>query len=152
MTPASAPVRVRPAIAADVDRIVPLFGAYREFYRQRPTPVPERAFLAERIERGEAMVFLAEAHGAAVGFTLLYPSFSSISLRRIWVLNDLFVRPEHRRHGVGARLLLAAREFARASGAEYLTLETALDNPAQRLYEAEGWRRDEAFLHYELRL
>jgi ribosomal protein S18 acetylase RimI-like enzyme len=147
-----APVTVRPALAADVDRLVPLFGAYRAFYHEHPDPSRERRYLSERLDRGEAVVFLAEDRGRAVGFTLLYPSYSSVSLRPIWVLNDLYVRPESRRGGVGGRLLVAAREFARASGAEYITLETAVDNPAQRLYEAHGWTRDSAFLHYELRL
>jgi GNAT superfamily N-acetyltransferase len=152
---ASSPSRVtvRPALAADVEQLVPLFGSYREFYGQPTDPARERRFLADRVDRGEAVVFLAEDRaGRAVGFTLLYPSFSSISLRPIWVLNDLFVVPEARRQGTGGRLLVAAREFARASGADYVTLETAIDNPARRLYEAHGWKQDTAFLHYELAL
>jgi ribosomal protein S18 acetylase RimI-like enzyme len=144
-------VSLRRAKIEDLPHLVALFGAYREFYRQTPTPADEREFLAARLEREEAVVFLAERDGAAVGFTLLYPSFSSLSLRPIWVLNDLYVLPAERRHGVGALLLRHALEFARASGADYLTLETAKDNPARRLYEAEGWRRDEEFLHYERR-
>jgi GNAT superfamily N-acetyltransferase len=64
-------------------------------------------------------------------------------------LNDLFVVPDARRRGVGTRLLRRAREFARDAGAEYLTLETARDNPAQKLYEADGWKLDTQFLHYE---
>jgi GNAT superfamily N-acetyltransferase len=151
MKRARAPVELRRATADDVPHLVPLFGAYRAFYRQRAEPRTEHAYLVERISREEAVVFLAERSGEAIGFTLLYPSFSSISLRPIWVLNDLFVRPTERRNGVGALLLRRAVEFARSSGAEYLTLETAKDNPAQRLYEAEGWRRDEEFLHYERR-
>jgi len=145
----SVPCAVRRAGLADLDRLLPLFGAYREFYRRTAEPARERSFLAERIPKGEAVVFLAESNGTAVGFTLLYPLFSSLSLRPVWVLNDLYVRPDARRTGVGAALLRHARQFAHDTGAEYLTLETARDNPAQRLYEAEGWKRDEAFLHYE---
>ncbi|HXW67289.1 MAG TPA: GNAT family N-acetyltransferase [Thermoplasmata archaeon] len=152
MVDANGTVSIRRAVLADRARIVPLFGAYRQFYERPSDPDRESRFLAGRLERGEAIVFLAEAGGEAIGFTLLYPSFSSISLRRIYVLNDLFVRPEQRRRGVGAALLGAAREFARADGADYLTLETARDNPAQRLYESLGWRQDREFLHYELRL
>lgn len=151
MTGARPPIELRRATEGDVPHLVPLFGAYREFYRQRPEPRAEDAYLADRIIREEAVVFLAERSGEAIGFTLLYPSFSSISLRPIWVLNDLYVRPAERRNGVGALLIRRAVEFARVSGAEYLTLETAKDNPAQRLYEAEGWRRDEEFLHYDRR-
>jgi len=143
------PTAVRRAGVADIPRIVPLFGAYREFYRQAPNPEREREFLTERLPSEESVVFVAEIGGATVGFVQLYPLFSSLSLRRVWLLNDLFVRPDARRHGVGQALLRRAREFARETGAEYLTLETARDNPAQRLYEAEGWVRDEEFFHYQ---
>ena len=86
------------------------------------------------------------------GFTQLYPSFSSVSLRRLWILNDLFVAPSARGHGVGAALLARARVWAEETWAKGLVLETAVDNPAQRLYESMGWRRDEAALHYALYL
>jgi len=143
---------VRRATAADVELLLPLFGAYREFYGRGRDPPRERAFLTERLEGDECVVFLAESDGPAVGFTLLYPMFSSLSLRPTWVLNDLYVLPAVRRQGIAAQLLTRAREFGRTTGAEYLTLETARDNPAQHLYEREGWRREELFLHYELGL
>jgi ribosomal protein S18 acetylase RimI-like enzyme len=142
-------VVLRRADADDVDRLVPLFGAYREFYHERRAPTVEREYLTERIDRDEAVVFLAEMGRTVVGFTLLYPSFSSVSLRPIWVLNDLYVLPERRRQGIAAWLLRRAHRFAVQTGADYLTLETAKDNPAQLLYEAEGWTRDDVFLHYE---
>ncbi len=94
------------------------------------------------------MVFVAEGPAGAVGFTQLYPSFSSVSMKRLWVLNDLFVAPEHRRGGVATRLLEAARAHARETGAKGLSLQTATDNPARRLYESRGWKRDEVFLTY----
>ena len=152
MSSATAAIRIRRAERADLERLVPLFGAYREFYHQRPDPARELAYLGERLERRECTIFVAESEATTVGFTLLYPMFSSVSLRPTWVLNDLYVVPSFRRHGVGARLLECAREFGRDTGADYLTLETAVDNPAQRLYEANGWRRDVQFLHYELSL
>ncbi|HTW40002.1 MAG TPA: GNAT family N-acetyltransferase [Thermoplasmata archaeon] len=145
-------VTVRRADRGDVDRIVPLFGAYREFYHQEPDPAKERTYLTERMEWGECAIFVAESDGEVVGFTLLYPLFTSVTLGPTWVLNDLYVRPEARRHGVGRLLLERAREFGKETSAHYLTLETATDNPAQRLYEAAGWKKDTAFLHYELTL
>jgi ribosomal protein S18 acetylase RimI-like enzyme len=151
MSAPSPAVNVRRADRTDVHRVVPLFGAYREFYHQRPDPAREREFLTERLERDECAIFVAESDGTFVGFTLLYPMFSSEGLRPSWVLNDLYVLPAFRRQGVGAQLLRRAKEFGRETHAAYLTLETARDNPAQHLYESEGWTRDEVFLHYELR-
>jgi GNAT superfamily N-acetyltransferase len=146
----AAAVIVRRAGVADVDRLRPLYSGYRAFYHGTPDPDGEARFLRERLEGGESVVFLAERDGAPVGFTQLYPTFSSVAMKPLWILNDLFVVPEARRAGVGALLLRRARRHAEETGAEGLILETALDNPAQRLYEAEGWRRDVVFLHYEL--
>lgn len=145
-------VEVRRATPEDVPAVAPLFDAYRVFYGREPDPELARGFLRERLERAESVVFLAldgEA-GRAVGFTQLYPLFSSVAARRKWLLNDLFVAPEARVRGVGGALLEAARWFAVETGAGGLELATAPDNvTAQRLYEATGWKRD-AFLHYAL--
>jgi GNAT superfamily N-acetyltransferase len=90
---------------------------------------------------------------SALGFTQLYPSFSSGLAKRIFILKDLFAVPAARRSRVGHLLLQAAAEFGRAVGAARLTLSTALDNaPAEALYESSGWRRDIVFCTYTLPL
>lgn len=143
---------VRRAAVEDLGSVTPLFDAYRQFYEQPADLGASGEFLRERLSREESVVLVAEDSGVPVGFVQLYPMFSSISLGPTYVLNDLFVDLGTRRRGVGARLLEAAREFAKGSGAHYLELSTAVDNPAQRLYEARGWKLDREFLHYELLL
>ena len=145
---------VAQATVEDLGDIVPLFDAYRQFYKQPTDLDAARAFLLDRFEHQQSVLFLArDDRGAAVGFTQLYPSFSSTSLRRIYVLNDLYVRPEARGQHVGVALLEAAAAYGRKTGAARLTLRTATDNlRAQGVYEAAGWRRDEAFLTYDLPL
>ena len=100
------------------------------------------------------MVFLAlagETGGEAVGFMQLYPSFSSVSLGRLWILNDLFVDPAVRRGGVGRRLLERARAWAVETRARGLVLSTGVTNKtAQALYESCGWSRDDEFQRYRL--
>jgi ribosomal protein S18 acetylase RimI-like enzyme len=142
-------IRVVQATASDVDRLVPLFGAYREFYHRPADPAESRRFLTERLIRGESIVFLAEDSARLLGFTQLYPTFASLSMKPWWVLYDLYVVPAARRRGVASLLLARAKQLARETGADGISLETARDNPAQKLYEAHGWERDELFLHYE---
>jgi GNAT superfamily N-acetyltransferase len=143
--------QVRRAEPADLDALVPLFEGYRQFYKADAERDGARAFLAERLEQRDSAIFLATVDGAAVGFTQLYPSFTSVRMARIFILNDLFVVPEARMHGAGKALLLAAQEYAAENGAIRLTLETATDNvTAQALYEADGWVRDSAFYTYTL--
>ncbi|HZQ51564.1 MAG TPA: GNAT family N-acetyltransferase [Bryobacteraceae bacterium] len=146
-------VEVRRATIEDLDTLVPLFDAYRQFYRQPSAPTEARRFLRDRLEQNESIVFLALVEAAAVGFTQLYPSFSSAAMARIFILNDLFVAPEARRRGGGAALLQAATEHGRRAGAARLALSTELNNKAaQSLYEKAGWRRDTVFCTYQLTL
>lgn len=145
---------IRQATAEDVEAVVPLFDAYRQFYGQASDPAAARGFLVERLERGESTLFVAEsvAH-AVVGFTQLFPVFSSVSLARTFILNDLFVVPGFRRHGVGQRLLAAAVAFCRGAGAARVSLSTAVTNaPARALYEASGWKRQTDYDVYALKL
>ncbi|HVP27873.1 MAG TPA: GNAT family N-acetyltransferase [Myxococcota bacterium] len=137
----------------EVELVVPLFDAYRQFYEQPSDPTGGRSFLFARVAREESVIFLArDEDGRARGFVQLYPTFSSVSLGARWILNDLYVSPEARRSGVGSALLQKAADHARHAGANALVLATAEDNlPAQRLYEARGWKRD-GFFHYVLAL
>ncbi|GLQ90395.1 GNAT family N-acetyltransferase [Dyella flagellata] len=146
--------QVRQASIRDLDTLVPLFDGYRQFYRQASDPARARAFLAERFAHLESVIVLAsDEEGAGLGFVQLFPLFSSVRTMRIYLLNDLYVAPAARRHGVASALLTAAAEHARALGAASLWLQTALDNaPAQALYASLGWQRDHEFCDYALSL
>src|SRR5437773_952172 len=105
-------VAVRQATIFDLDLLTPLFDAYRQFYRKPSDLALARRFLLERFQHNQSVVFLAmRQDGSAVGFTQLFPSFSSASVARILILNDLFVRPEARRKRIGSVLLAAAARF-----------------------------------------
>jgi ribosomal protein S18 acetylase RimI-like enzyme len=144
-------IEVRQATVGDLDLLVPLFDAYRQFYRQPSDPERARRFLLERFEHNQSVIFLAFDGGVVVGFTQLYPSFSSGAMRRIFVLNDLFVTPETRRRGTGSALLRAAAEYGQRVGALRLVLSTEVGNAtAQSVYERLGWKRDTVFCVYQL--
>lgn len=137
---------------SDRDAAIALFDAYRVFYGRGSDPAGAAAFLDARQTRGESTILLArDTTARAVGFCQLYPSWSSVSMAPIVILNDLYVERSARRSGAGAGLLHAAAQWARERGAIRLTLCTAVDNlPAQALYESLGWRRDREFLTYHL--
>lgn len=146
-------MEIRQATIEDLHCLVPLFDAYRQFYRQTSDLNGSRAFLHARFENNQSIVFIAFRQSTAVGFVQLYPTFSSTAMARIFVLNDLFVAPEARKAGVGAALLQKASEYGTAVGALRLSLRTELTNTtAQSLYESLGWKRDRVFCSYELTL
>ena len=137
-------LRIRAATPDDLDRVAPLFDAYRQFYGQAPDLRGAHDFLRERIELRQSVVVIVERGDAVLGFAQLYPMFSSVRMASIWVLNDLYVAADARRSGIGTLLLDAASAAARAAGATRLVLETGRENAAARaLYRSAGWDEED---------
>ncbi|WP_231578386.1 GNAT family N-acetyltransferase [Paenibacillus sp. FSL L8-0436] len=147
--------RLERAGLEDLEQIALLFDEYRVYYGQVSDLQGVQFFLKARLEADESAIWMAVtgngANKEAGGFAQLYPSFSSVSMQRLWILNDLYVAAELRGQGLGSLLLDGAREFALSTGSKGLTLTTMTDNTtAQRLYVAKGYVRDDEFYTYNL--
>lgn len=139
------------ATIEDLEGVSILFNSYRMFYEQPADLEGAKKYIKERLENKDSMIFVVKNNQKYMGFTQLYPTFSSISMERAWILNDLFVDLEARKQGVGEMLIHKAKDYAIATGAKSIALETAPDNyAAQKLYEKSGYVRDKEFYHYEL--
>lgn len=142
-------ISVRQAALSDLEDLAQLFDQYRQFQGQKSDPSAARAFLRARFDHGESVVFIAHAGPSPVGFAQLYPSFSSVSLSRVFILNDLFVDEAGRRKRAASKLLAALEGYAWSLGATRITLNVARENEAaQALYQAQGWTQDEQFFMY----
>ena len=136
----------------------PLFDRYRMFYNQPSDLIGAAQYISDRLRTGESVVFVAfhedEGKTSPVGFAQLYPLYSSISMTKNWILNDLFVIPESRGKGVGKLLISAAVALGKAGNAKFLQLETVANNyGAQRLYEMTGFEKqaiDTKFFLYKI--
>ncbi len=141
------------ALPNHIDEVAPLFDAYRVWCGEDSDLGGAHHFINQRLSASESEIFFARRREQPVAFTQLYPVFSSVSMGRVWILNDLYVGESVRRQGVGTILLEAAAEFARALGAIRLELETEQTNTAaQAAYEALGWQKNSKFFHYLLKL
>ena len=141
-------IEISRATIEHLPELVPLFDQYRVFYEQESDEKAAEKFLKQRIEKDETVVFLARVNGKAAGFTQLFTTFSSVSMQPMYVLNDLYVNVEFRKLGVGQLLLKKAKEHCLEKGYKGLALETATDNPAQKLYERLNWKKDTHCFHY----
>lgn len=161
--------RIRHACLSDLNEVGSLFNEYRMFYKQNADTEGARQFIRQRMERHESVILVAETDvksdystdeekGMCIsnglnltGFVQLYPSFSSVSMGPIWVLNDLFVHSDYRQQGIARKLLQAVGTLASERGVLRISLSTELSNrQAQALYESEGYARDTKFMYYEL--
>ncbi|WP_100333033.1 GNAT family N-acetyltransferase [Bacillus alkalisoli] len=144
-------MEVRRATTGDLAGVAQLFNKYRMFYEQNSDLEGATQYIKERLDKNESVIFVVINGEEYVGFTQLYPTFSSISMMRAWILNDLYVDEVARKQGVGEMLLSMAKDFGLETGAKSIALSTATDNlAAQSLYEKNGYKKDETFYQYEL--
>ena len=127
-----------------------LFDQYRIFYHQKSDVENAKLFLKERLNNQESVIFLAQhSNGKVAGFVQLYPIFSSVSMKRSWLLNDLYVAPTFRQQGVGVALIDAAKMLCATTSAKGLLLETGADNvKAQALYVKTGFQKETNFFYF----
>jgi len=138
------PIAIRPAVRDDVPLLLELIGALADYERLRDAVVVDAGLLAEHLfgARPVAEAAIAERDGAAAGYALFFPTFSTFLGRPGLWLEDLFVLPAQRRGGVGRALLLHVAQLAVARGCGRLEW-SALDwnEPALAFYRGLGARR-----------
>lgn len=140
---------IQRATLNELDSLTELFDLYRLFYKQESNLEGARAFLKERLVKEESVVFIAYDENSPVGFVQLYPSFSSVSMKQSWILNDLYVKKSARNNGFAEKLIKMVINFADETDAKGILLETGKENiPAQRLYEKIGFIRDSNYYYY----
>ena len=147
-------MRIIKATLEHLDLLAPLFVKYREYYGQLPYPDSSRSFLEKRLERDESIIYLAlpdDDDNKLMGFCQLYPSFSSLSLKRVWILNDIYVAEDSRRMLVADNLMREAKKLAEDTNAVRLRASTSSDNEvAMKTYESMGFKADTEFKSYIL--
>lgn len=141
-------IRIIEANSEHLNIVSPLFDAYRVFYKQKSNLSKSTNFLQERFKKKDSVIFLALDDLSGIGFTQLYFTFSSVNMSSFCILNDLFVHKDFRKKGVGEALLLKAQDYTKENGFLGLSLETGIDNPAQKLYEKLGWYQNSNIYHY----
>ncbi|MFV8464883.1 GNAT family N-acetyltransferase [Flavobacterium sp. LB1P62] len=145
---------IRKATLQDLDQLTLLFDQYLVFYKKPSDYEKHKSYLKERLENNEAIIFLAfdeDNIEKAIGFTLIYVTFSSLALNKILILNDLFVDSTIRKKGIGEQLILKTIDLAKELGSDLIRLRTAKNNiTAQGLYHKMGFIRDEHLYSYDL--
>ena len=143
-------MKVDRATVTDVPEVAPLFAAYRDFYGAGYDVDAAAAFLTERLEQDESVVLLARNGATTVGFTQIYPTFSSTRLAPVWTLNDLFVTPDARGTGAVDALLDTTATLAKEAGVLEISLSTAHTNTrAQAVYDRHGYVVDDKYRRYD---
>ena len=141
---------IRAASLEDVQPLARVFESYRVWYRKEPNQEGAIQFLSERLKNKESEIFVSEVNGEIVGFTQLYPLFSSTRMKRIWLLNDLFVDERHRGKGISVGLIDRAKQLVKDTGAFAMFLETEKTNTiGNQLYPRTGFELNTVSNYYE---
>jgi len=146
-------MRIVQATLEHLDQLTPLFIKYRELFGQVAYPESSRKFLSTRISRKESVIYLAmpDDEERILGFCQLYPSYSSLSLKRVWILNDIYVCEDARRQLVADHLIQAAKKMAKETQAIRMRVSSSINNDvAHKLYESLGFVEDHEFKNFIL--
>ncbi|MEO1653010.1 MAG: GNAT family N-acetyltransferase [Bacteroidota bacterium] len=144
-------MKIRQAEKTDLKQLSQLFDGYRVFYRKESDLPGAEVFLAQRLEKKDSEIYVAEADDQTLrGFVQLYPLFSSTRMQKLWLLNDLFVHPKSRGQQISVKLIERAKKLVRDSSACAMFLETEKSNLiGNQLYSKTGFTLSEASNYYE---
>jgi len=132
-------MKIRKAETKDLEQLAKLFDGYRVFYQKDTDIESAKRFLADRMKNQDSVIYVCENEAdKLVGFTQLYPLFSSTRMKKLWLLNDLFVDSNFRGKGLSVKLIEKAKELVRSSNALYPRAGFTL-NEAANYYE---WNND----------
>lgn len=136
-------MEIKKATLEHLPELAVLFNGYRIFYRKESDIEGARQFLKERLTKNESEIFVSFSGTTMTGFTQLYPLFSSARMKKLWLLNDLFVDENFRGQGFSIALMNHAKDLCRQSGACGFMLETAKTNSiGNQLYQKMGLELD----------
>jgi ribosomal protein S18 acetylase RimI-like enzyme len=145
---------IRKATTHDLQQLTNLFDQYVVFYKSPSNYEKHYAFLKERLENNEAIIFVAcdeDDPDKIIGFALNYITFSSLALNKIIILNYLFVDNSARKKCIGEKLILETVALAKEIGSHTIRLRTAKKNIiAQGLYQKMGFVREDYLYSYDL--
>lgn len=145
-------MKIKEASIKDIDKLTPIFHEYREIsvsHEEGSSIEDSKNWLCDRIRNGQAVIFIAIDDGDIVGFCTLYQGFSSISLKKYWIFNDLYVVPTCRKKGYAKLLISEVQQYSVASDSKGVELETAHSNKlAQTLYENFEFKENDLYKRY----
>lgn len=135
----------------DLGSLTILFDNYRKFYKQPADIIGAEVFLRDRMFNKESVVFIAENDNEVMtGFVQLFPIFSSTRMKRLWLLNDLFIEPEFRGKGISIALINECKNLCRKTNSCGMILETAKTNTiGNRLYAKTDFLKDADHNYFE---
>jgi len=139
--------------AEHLDEVVPLMGAYCEFYEVAPGGDALRrlaqALIADPEHSGIQLLARDEESAAPLGFATLFWTFSTLGAGPIGLMNDLYVTPAARGRGVGSALIEACAAQCAERGMLGVEWYTAPSNArAQSVYDRTGAVRSEWVNYY----
>ncbi|MCG8372864.1 MAG: GNAT family N-acetyltransferase [Balneolales bacterium] len=135
----------------DLPELNDLFDQYRQFYNKASDKEASGTFLKQRLKNNESEIYIARNEmGEPTGFVQLFPVFSSTRLAKYWLLNDLFVDPDHRGKGISKALIEQAKRLCQETNACGMYLETGKNNHiGNQLYPATGFKLLDSVNFYE---
>ena len=136
---------------SDIDQVAVLLEEFRLLYGAPPDLEKTLQYLKDRFENEQSKIFIALDGNEYLGFCQMYPTFSSISLKKLYILKELYVVKSHRKKGVAKELIQHAEKSAKRFNTIGLIIETRITNQsALKFYDSVGYLKEGEHIYYYL--
>lgn len=133
-------MEIRLAKPDDSAMVSSIIKKYRTFYEVENQDDSEIAdFVNERFRLADSKIFIAVENEVIAGFIQLYPSYSTVSLKRQWILNDFYVEEKYRNKGTGKALMDAVTDYFKDSAKGFILVTDKTNTTAKKFYDKYGW-------------
>jgi len=121
----------------NIDEVLPLIAEYQEFYGVENIDLEKNSnffsqFTNENNDSGS--LYLFRRNGQVIGFITIYKGFSSTQAESVAILNDLYIKVDHRGNGFAKKLINHALNTAKSKGYSRLQWLTAHNNKIASIY------------------
>ena len=151
-------IEIKKVYSSENEIVIDLFDKSQKLYKQSSSTEVSKTYIKERLEKNNAQIYVAfkGENPNPIAFTLLYPKISLVSPKKNWHIGYLYVEIDQRKKGIAKRLLSTVLNFAKNEGANFISLNTGIDNYcARNLYENFGFVKEEylsGYLYYQFNL
>lgn len=145
-------IEIRTSTESDLPAIVGLMRAFAEYEKLGHFLQVNEQRLFEAMFGDDAFVhgLMAYHDSRAIAYAMFYPYFASFRGQRGYYLEDIYIKDEYRRKGIGQAMLKAIARLAMARGFERLDFQVLEWNtPAVKFYERLGCVRDDDERHFK---
>lgn len=144
---------IKMCTSSDTDTLFELTRELMEYHNLLDIFTLTKDSLRQLVERGDLKSYIAYIDGKPAGHINFFYMYSTFSGKKILYLEDLYVRNEYRKHGIGGQFIDLLKKTAKENDCCWIEWKCAdFNKNGERFYEKFGAKNDKTWKTYTLKI